>query len=129
MNVPSDLRYTKEHEWVRREGTRLVVGVTDFAQSSMGDIVHIEHPSVGVDARAGDPLAEIESTKSVSEIYAPTSGRVVEVNAAINDAPELVNSDPYGAGWIFVIEAAESDAFDSLLSAEEYAVAVEAASE
>lgn len=129
MNVPVDLHYTEEHEWVRLDGPHFVVGITDFAQSAMGDVVHVDLPELGKVAAAGDSLAEIESTKSVSEIYAPVAGRVTSVNDSINDNPELVNNDPYGAGWIFVLEPADTDSYSALLTPDAYASKVAEESE
>jgi len=106
VNVPEDLRYTSDHEWVRTEGERVRVGITDFAQDALGDVVFVGLPKVGDEFVAGAVCGEVESTKSVSEIYAPVSGKVVEVNAAVADNPEQVNADPYGDGWMFVIELA-----------------------
>ena len=126
VTTPEDLKYTEAHEWVRDEGDlRIRVGVTDYAQDQLGDIVYVELPEVGTDVEAGDTLAEIESTKSVGEAYAPVRGTVVKVNDALNEAPELINSDPYGDGWIAVI-ALESE-FDSsgMLDAAGYRALVE----
>ena len=109
MNVPEDLLYTADHEWVRVEGDRARVGITDFAQDALGDVVYVGLPDVGAEVTAGGVCGEVESTKSVSEIYAPIAGKVVEVNAAVSDNPETVNADPYGDGWMFVIEAASND--------------------
>ncbi|HVT76156.1 MAG TPA: glycine cleavage system protein GcvH [Acidimicrobiales bacterium] len=109
MNVPEDLLYTSDHEWVRVEGDRARVGITDFAQDALGDVVYVGLPDVGAQVTAGAVCGEVESTKSVSEIYAPLSGVVVEVNAAVADNPETVNADPYGNGWMFVIEQASPD--------------------
>lgn len=100
MNTPDDLHYTAEHEWVRIEGDEAVVGITDFAQDSLGDVVYVSLPEPGDAVTGGQSVAEVESTKSVSEIYAPLAGTVVAVNVALADRPELVNQDPYGAGWI-----------------------------
>ena len=119
MNVPEDLKYTTDHEWVRTEGDRVRVGITDFAQDALGDVVFVGLPAVGAEVTAGAVCGEVESTKSVSEIYAPVSGVVVEVNTAVADSPEQVNADPYGDGWMFVIEPA-SDAGDTLLDAAAY---------
>ena len=105
MQIPQDLQYTDQHEWVRTEdGIRYRVGITDFAQDSLGDIVYIELPEAGIEVSAGGSFAEIESTKSVAEVFAPAAGTIVAVNEALADAPELMNSDPYGEGWIVVIE-------------------------
>ena len=127
MNIPDDLRYTTEHEWVRRDDGRIVVGITDFAQSAMGDVVHVDRPTIGSTVSAGDSLAEIESTKSVSEVYAPVSGTVVEMNEALAKSPELVNDDPYGKGWILALEPADPSEIDKLLTAGAYAEVVAAA--
>ncbi|HVV35530.1 MAG TPA: glycine cleavage system protein GcvH [Acidimicrobiales bacterium] len=109
MNVPEDLLYTSDHEWVRVEGDRARVGITDFAQDALGDVVYVGLPDVGAQVTAGAVCGEVESTKSVSEIYAPLSGVVVEVNGAVADNPETVNADPYGDGWMFVIQPASPD--------------------
>jgi glycine cleavage system H protein len=117
MNLPEELRYSKEHEWVRVEGTRAVVGITDYAQDALGDVVYVQLPDAGLQVIANASIAEIESTKSVSEVYAPVTGTVVEVNGSLEEQPEQVNSDPYGAGWIFVVELAEAAEVDALLDA------------
>ncbi len=109
MNVPEDLLYTSDHEWVRIDGGRARVGITDFAQDALGDVVFVGLPAVGDSVVAGAVCGEVESTKSVSEIYAPVSGVVVEVNTAVADAPEQVNEDPYGDGWMIVIELSGED--------------------
>ncbi|MEY2397791.1 MAG: glycine cleavage system protein [Actinomycetota bacterium] len=119
VNVPEELKYTSDHEWVRTEGDRVRVGITDFAQDALGDVVFVGLPEVGAEVTAGAVCGEVESTKSVSEIYAPVSGVVVEVNTAVSDNPEQVNADPYGAGWMFLIEAAP-DAGEALLDAAAY---------
>lgn len=120
-NVPNELRYTKEHEWVRSVAElRFQVGITDYAQSALGDIVYIQLPKIGETIAEGKVCGEVESTKSVSEIYAPVSGTVVAVNAALNSAPESLNSDPYGAGWIFEVEVVSASVVDALLSGSEY---------
>ncbi|MFV2020818.1 glycine cleavage system protein GcvH [Micromonospora sp. LOL_023] len=119
--IPEDLRYTAEHEWVAGDATGSVrVGVTYFAQDALGDIVFVELPEVGAVVTAGEPCGEIESTKSVSEIYAPLGGRVVARNDALVDAPETVNSDPYGAGWLVQLELADPAALGGLLDAAAY---------
>jgi glycine cleavage system H protein len=120
MNLPEELRYSKEHEWVRVEGTRAVVGITDYAQDALGDVVYVQLPDAGLQVIANASIAEIESTKSVSEVYAPVTGTVVEVNGTLEDQPEQVNSDPYGAGWIFVVELAEPAEVEALLDATGY---------
>ena len=120
MNVPEDLRYSTDHEWVRLDGSTVRVGITDYAQDALGDVVYIELPEIGTAVTAGESFSEIESTKSVSEIYAPLDGAVVEVNAELADAPQKVNEDPYGEGWICVIEVAEVSAYGQLLDATGY---------
>lgn len=123
MDFPDDLRYSKDHEWIRAEGNRLRVGITDYAQDALGDVVFVQVPEVGGQVSAGDSISEVESTKSVSDIYAPVAGTVVEVNEALDANPELLNSDPYGDGWIFVIES--DDAGESLLDANAYRALIE----
>lgn len=121
MVVPEDLRYTSKHEWVllREEGT-VRVGVTDYAQTQLGDVVYIQLPPLGQTVAAGDAVGEVESTKSVSDVFAPVEGEVVARNDALEDSPDLVNSDPYGAGWMIEIKPAQPAAVDSLMAAEEY---------
>ena len=109
MNVPDDLLYTSDHEWVRVDGGRARVGITDFAQDALGDVVYVGLPAMGAAVTVGGVCGEVESTKSVSEIYAPVAGTVVEVNNAVSDNPEKVNEDPYGDGWMFVIELTSGD--------------------
>ena len=120
MEYPEELRYSKEHEWVRVEGNRAIVGITDYAQDALGDVVYVQLPDAGLEVIANASIAEIESTKSVSEVYAPVTGKVVETNASLDDAPEQLNSDPYGAGWIFVVELAEPEQVGALLDAAGY---------
>lgn len=120
MNVPDDLRYSKDHEWVRVEDGRLRIGITDYAQDALGDVVFVQVPDVGSAGSEGDTMGEVESTKSVSEIYVPVAGTVVEVNPDLEANPELVNSDPYGAGWIAVVEPTDPGAVDGLLDAAAY---------
>jgi len=120
-NIPSQLRYTKEHEWVEQTSDgKFRVGITDFAQAALGDIVYIQLPKVGENIAQGKVCGEVESTKSVSEIYAPLSGKIVSVNSELDAAPEILNSDPYGAGWIIEVEVSESSQLDSLLSPTDY---------
>ncbi len=123
MKVPQELRYTKDHEWVLPTANPVVVrmGITDYAQSALGDIVYIQLPKVGENLTADKVCGEVESTKSVSEIYAPLSGKVVAVNDALSASPEIINSDPYGNGWIAEIEISEKSLVDGLLSAGDYA--------
>jgi glycine cleavage system H protein len=119
--VPPDLKYTAEHEWVRSEGgTTVRIGITDFAQSSLGDVVFVSLPELGASMKLGDAFGEVESTKSVSDLYAPVSGIVTGRNDALGEAPELVNSDPYGAGWIIEVELGEPAQLDDLLDAGAY---------
>lgn len=121
MDYPEDLQYTEQHEWVRREdATRYRIGITDFAQDALGDVVYVDVPEVGTEVTAGEPFGEVESTKSVSDVYAPVSGTVVERNAALADSPERVNQDPYGEGWMVVIEASDIPAAAGLLDAGAY---------
>ena len=123
--VPDDLRYTAEHEWVllNAEGT-VRIGVTDYAQKQLGDVVYIQLPRLDDSVAAGEPVGEIESTKSVSDVFAPLEGEVVARNEALEDSPDLVNSDPYGAGWMIEIKPAQPAAVDSLMIAEEYRVLI-----
>ena len=125
MNYPEELRYSAEHEWVAVEGPRARIGITDFAQDSLGDVVYVELPGVGANVLAHASCAEVESTKSVSEIFSPVTGTIAEVNEALNDAPEQLNADPYGAGWIFVLEMADPSELDALLDAAAYRALVE----
>jgi glycine cleavage system H protein len=125
MEFPEELRYSAEHEWVRVDGTRAIVGITDYAQDALGDVVYVQLPDVGLAVIANAQVAEIESTKSVSEVYAPVTGTVVEVNSSLDDQPEQVNADPYGAGWIFVVELAEPGEVDGLMDAAAYRALVE----
>ena len=120
MNIPDDLRYSAEHEWVRLNGTTARVGITDFAQDSLGDVVFVQLPDVGLDVIAGASVSEIESTKSVSDVYVPLTGVVSAVNDALADQPELVNQDPYGAGWMFELEITDPSEVDALLDAAGY---------
>ena len=126
MNVPEDLRYSSDHEWVKVEGDLVRIGITDYAQDALGDVVYVQLPEAGAVVAAGDAFGEVESTKSVSEIYAPVAGTVVEVNSALDDAPETVNSAPYGEGWIAVIQVVDASSLDGLLDAAAYAALTEA---
>jgi glycine cleavage system H protein len=126
MNIPEDLRYSSDHEWVRVTGNIVRVGITDFAQDSLGDVVFVQLPDVGLDAVAGASVSEIESTKSVSDVYVPVTGVVTAVNAALADQPELVNQDPYGAGWMFEIEVDGAADLEGLLDAAAYRALTEA---
>ena len=120
MEFPEDLRYSREHEWARREDGRVRVGITDFAQDALGDVVYVDLPESGTPVTVGQAFAEVESTKSVSDVYAPVSGTVVERNGALDEAPELVNQDPYGNGWLVTIEASDPAELDELLDSEAY---------
>ena len=121
MKFPENLKYSKEHEWVRFEGKKAVVGITDFAQSQLGDIVFVELPDKGKTIVAGKRFSVVESVKAVSDIFAPLGGVVTEVNEALNDAPEKVNADPYGEGWIAVIEFVEGEGLQDLMDSVAYA--------
>ena len=125
MEYPDDLRYTKEHEWARDEGGRIRVGITDYAQDALGDVVYVDLPDVGSNVQAHAPLGEVESTKSVSDVYSPVSGTVAERNDAIGDRPELVNEQPYGEGWLVLIDPADGDPLSGLLDAAGYRAFVE----
>src|SRR6185503_6548539 len=125
MNIPKELRYSREHEWVRVDGSIARVGITDFAQESLGDVVFVQLPDVGLEIVAGASASEIESTKSVSDVYVPVSGVVHAVNGALVDTPELVNRDPYGEGWILEIALADPAEIDALLDADGYRALVE----
>ena len=119
-NVPTDLKYTREHEWAKQDGNRIRVGITHFAQDALGDIVFVQLPDEGTAVQAGDQLGEIESTKSVSEIYAPIAGTVVARNGSLTDEPELINAEPYAAGWLVEIAPDDPAALDGLLDARAY---------
>ena len=120
MQIPSELRYSSDHEWASASDAVVRVGITDYAQDALGDVVFVDLPAVGASVTVGATLGEVESTKSVSEIYAPVAGTVVRVNEALSASPELVNSDPYGAGWLCEISTSASSDFDALLDAEAY---------
>jgi glycine cleavage system H protein len=120
MELPQELRYTKEHEWARIEGHRVVVGITDYAQQELGDVVFVELPEVGISVEAAGTFGVVESVKAVSDLYAPVSGTVVETNTELEERPELVNTSPYGAGWMIIIEVSQVEAWPDLLSAEDY---------
>ena len=120
MNFPADLRYSNEHEWVRAEGDTGAVGITDYAQDQLGDIVYLDLPAVGTAVTQMEKLGEIESVKAVSDLYSPVSGEVVEVNQEAVDSPELVNQQPYGRGWLIKMRMSDASELDKLLSAEAY---------
>jgi len=120
MNVPAELRYSSDHEWVRRAGNVVTIGITEYAQDSLGDIVFVEAPDAGRTVSAGESFTEVESTKSVSDIYAPVSGSISTINEALESQPELLNNDPYGEGWICTIEMSDPSEFEGLLDADGY---------
>lgn len=120
MNVPEGLRYSKEHEWVRVDGDTAVIGITDYAQDALGDVVYVDPPEVGSDLTAGDSFGEVESTKSVSELYAPISGSVASTNPDLEGEPEKINADPYGEGWICTVTMTDPAELDALLDAAAY---------
>jgi glycine cleavage system H protein len=124
MNYPSELKYTKTHEWVRLEGDVAVVGVTDFAQDALGDVVFVDLPQVGKAVEAGSAVAVVESVKTASDIYAPVAGEILEVNSSLSDKPELINQSPYGEGWLFKMKINPAD-LNGLLSAAEYQAVAE----
>jgi len=118
---PDDLKYTREHEWARAEGDRATVGITHYAQEALGDIVYVDLPPVGTAVTGGEAFGEVESTKSVSDLYSPVTGTVAERNDELDKSPELINSDPYGQGWLVVVEMGDADELDQLMDAEAYA--------
>lgn len=120
MNTPSELKYTKDHEWVKIDGNVATIGITDFAQGELGDIVFVDVDSVDDDLSAGDVFGSVEAVKTVSDLYLPVTGTVTEFNSALEDQPELLNSDPYGEGWIIKVQIADDADLSELLSAEEY---------
>ncbi|HET9546786.1 MAG TPA: glycine cleavage system protein GcvH [Desertimonas sp.] len=125
MNVPDQLRYSSDHEWLSRDGSRVRIGITDYAQDSLGDVVFVQLPAVGDSFAAGDTIGEVESTKSVSDIYAPVAGSVVAVNDALVDSPQLLNEDPYGEGWLCELELSDASQVDGLLDASGYGGLIE----
>jgi glycine cleavage system H protein len=125
MQIPDDLRYSTDHEWIRVDGGKVTIGITDYAQDALGDVVFVDLPEVGAAVEAAAAISEVESTKSVSDIYAPVSGTIADVNADLGEAPERLNEDPYGEGWICVIELTDPSQLDGLLSAADYRELVE----
>ncbi|WP_242396220.1 glycine cleavage system protein GcvH [Anaeromyxobacter oryzisoli] len=125
MEIPDELLYTRDHEWARRKGVHVVVGITDFAQDQLGDVVFVELPAVGDPVKKGESFGVVESTKAVSELFAPVSGKVVEVNDPLADAPETINEDPYEEGWLIVVEPADPGELDGLMDAKAYKTFVE----
>lgn len=124
MNIPTNLKYTKEHEWIRVEGNTAVIGITDYAQGELGEIVFVEVETVGEKLEEGTVFGTVEAVKTVSELFMPVDGVVEEVNPALEDAPELVNNDPYGEGWMIKITLADAAQVDQLMTAEEYAALI-----
>lgn len=120
MKTPAELKYSRDHEWVKIEGTRARIGITDYAQSQLGDVVFVEVPIIDCTIEVGDGFSVVESVKAVSDIYAPVGGVIVEVNEALADTPEIINEDPYGEGWLVVIEMGDETQLGELLSSEEY---------
>jgi glycine cleavage system H protein len=120
MSTPKELRYSEEHEWVKVEGEKVRIGITDFAQSELGDIVFVELPEEGDDITAGEPFGSVESVKTVSELYAPISGKVVEVNTDLDDSPEFVNESPYEKAWMVTVELSDASEVDKLMTSEQY---------
>jgi glycine cleavage system H protein len=120
MNIPAELRYSSDHEWVRVDGDVVTIGITDYAQDALGDVVFVELPETGLAVSTGDSFSEVESTKSVSDIYAPVTGAVSAVNDALESQPELLNSDPYGEGWICRISLSDPSELDALMDADAY---------
>ncbi len=129
MNCPDDLKYTKEHEWCRIQGNRAVVGITDHAQDALGDIVYVELPEVGDPVKKGESFGVVESTKAVSELFSPVTGKVVEVNDPLSDAPETINEDPYEEGWMIQVEFTDAKETDSLMDSAAYKKYLEEESE
>ena len=125
MNVPENLMYTNDHEWILLDGSKGKIGITDYAQDALGDVVFVDTPSLGELVASGQTVSEVESTKSVSDIYAPLAGTIIEINAELDDSPELLNDDPYGDGWIFVIEFNDATAVQNLLSPQKYRELIE----
>lgn len=121
MNAPAELKYSEEHTWLRLDGNRAYVGITDFAQAELGDIVFVELPAVGATIEYGEPFGSLESVKTVSELYAPISGTVVEINPTLSDSPELINSAPFADGWMVIVEISNEAELNKLWSAEKYA--------
>ncbi|MGG0656681.1 glycine cleavage system protein GcvH [Rummeliibacillus pycnus] len=125
MSIPAELRYSEEHEWVKTEDGKVRIGITEFAQSELGDIVFVELPQVGDELVADEPFGSVESVKTVSELYAPISGKVVEINEELEDSPEFVNESPYEKAWMVVIEPSDASQIENLLTAEKYAELIE----
>ncbi|MFB4169339.1 glycine cleavage system protein GcvH [Virgibacillus sp. JSM 102003] len=125
MSLPKDLLYSEEHEWIKQEGDKVRIGITEFAQSELGDIVFVELPEAGEEVEADEPFGSVESVKTVSELYAPISGKVVEINEELEDSPEFVNESPYEKAWMVVLEPSDDSELNNLLSAEQYQEIIE----
>ncbi len=125
MKFPDELKYSKEHEWVRVDGNHTTVGITEHAQAELGDVVHVELPEVGAELEASNSFGTVESVKAVSDLFAPVSGKVTQVNSALEERPEVINSDPYEDGWMIIIEMSDPGELDGLLSADVYGTYVE----
>mgnify|MGYP001480896554 FL=1 len=125
MNVPENLMYTDDHEWVLVDGNKGKIGITDYAQDALGDVVFVDPPNIGENVSSGQTVSEVESTKSVSDIYAPLTGKIVEANSELDESPELLNSDPYGEGWIFILEIDDQSSVETLLDPEQYRELIE----
>ena len=120
MNIPSELKYTKDHEWVKKDGNIITVGITDYAQGELGDVVFVELPQVGDEVSKDDTFGSIEAVKAVADLFSPVSGNVVEINENLGDQPDVVNADPYGEGWMVKIEMTDDSEWDALMSTEDY---------
>ena len=120
MNIPDDLKYTEEHEWVKREGDTVIIGITDYAQGELGDVVYLDLPAVGDNFPQNDPFGSIEAVKAAADLYMPLSGEIVEVNEALPDAPETINTDPYGEGWMVKIKIENEDEYTKLMDTAAY---------
>jgi len=125
MNVPENLMYTDDHEWVLVDGNKGKIGITDYAQDALGDVVFVDPPNIGENVSSGQTVSEVESTKSVSDIYAPLTGKILEANSELDESPELLNSDPYGEGWIFIMEIDDQSSVESLLDPKQYRELIE----
>ena len=125
MNIPNDLLYTQTHEWIRVDGNRCTIGITDYAQEQLGDIIDYDAPDVDDDVSKGEELGALETDKAAAEIYAPVAGTIISVNEEIEDQPEVVNNDPYGSGWLVVLEISDTEEIKSLLSSDDYAKVIE----
>ena len=120
MNIPNDIKYTKEHEWVSLDGETATIGITDYAQSQLGDIVFVEFPDINSEINQNETFGVIEAVKTVADLFAPVSGEIIEVNSSLEDSPNFINSDPYGSGWIIKVKINDSNEYDGLMSSEDY---------